>query len=60
MLQARHSGLLRSIFKQIAWLAVQGLTDRFQRLKTYGPGLAGLQNGQIGQGDPHPFTQLIE
>jgi len=62
------SGLVLAILRAFTWLVVQDVTgftvqrpaDFFQGGKTNGPGLAGLQLGQVGNRNPREFGQLIQ
>lgn len=46
--------------ENVAGLTLQYGADALESRKTYGLCLAGLQNGEIGNGNAHAFRQLAE
>ena len=50
----------RAIFQNLAGLAFEMGANGFQRGKTDGPGLAGLEDGMILRRDVHGFRQVIQ
>ena len=47
-----------AILQDVAWLAVECLTDGIERREADGAGLARLQYGEVGGGDAHLFSQF--
>ena len=47
-----------AILQDVAWLAVEGLTDGIERREADGAGLARLQYGEVGGGDTHLVGQF--
>src|SRR3546814_16764792 len=47
-----------AIIEQVARFAIEFAADRFERREADRAGLAGLEDRQVGERDPHPVRQL--
>lgn len=52
--------MLRHVFQNVTWLAVELPAYGFERAETDGPGLTGLEDGEIGGADTHALGQFAE
>ena len=50
--------LFRTVFQNVAGLAVQGLADGFHGRKPYGLGLAAFEDGEVGWSYADFFSEL--
>src|SRR5687768_3231034 len=56
--RARQGSLVLDVHEQVRRLAVQLAAERLQRREADRPRLVRLQDGEVGERDPHPLAQL--
>ncbi len=56
----RVHSVVVSILEDVAWGAVEGAADGVEGAEAHRLGLAGLEDGEVGDGDAHALAQFVE